>query len=86
MRAFPAGYGIFGINVRGNNLYMNDGVSRYLVVQIVMENAENYFYEDNLYKEKGLPIRINVQIVPLSTRGRRKRGLSAKMAASLYSR
>jgi hypothetical protein len=65
---------------------MNDGVSRYLVVQIVVENTENCFEEDNMYKEKGLLIRINVQIVLPSTEGRRKRAFSEKNGTTLYPR
>jgi len=51
-------------------MYMNNGVSGCLVVQIVVENAENSFDVDNMYKEKGLPIMIIVQIVQPSTGGR----------------
>ena len=65
---------------------MNNGVSRYLVVQIVVENSENCFEEDKMYKEKGFPIMINVQIVLPSTKGGRKRVLLLKTVIALYRR
>ena len=75
VRAFPAGCGELHVNMRvermgGDNLYMRNGFSRYYYVQIVVENAENSFDADNTYKEKGLQIMINVQIVQPSTGGR----------------
>ena len=57
---------------------MNNGVSGYLVVQLVVGSAENCFKEDNMYKEKGLPIMIDVQIVRPSTEGGRKRAILPK--------